>query len=171
MRLKDDDPKLAAVSDGKPLLEPAHRVLRDPYSGSFANEAAKRAEPPEEAGASSFQPILVAPIVSRPIHSRTGHGVGTTGMILEVRDRSIVVKDMIPYSPAHLSQAVKRGDLLRLVDGEKVNSVAEALQLLQGDSGTSVLLVLQREGTAGHPQFLEVELRRSNMFDGREIFA
>ncbi|KAJ1472942.1 hypothetical protein T484DRAFT_1838274 [Baffinella frigidus] len=67
------------------------------------------------------------------------------GMVLKQTQGTLVVKKMTDGAPAAASEQIEVGDVLLKVDGKKVSTAEQAAQLILGDVGSSVSLLVERD--------------------------
>jgi len=173
------DSKGAQSGDGwgsAPLYPPSHDALSELF-GNPAEAGAR--DTVDDRSTTCGSGIQVAPISALDIsvgsisvgaiQSVVGRGSASVGLVLSARGGTVVVEELVAYGPADFSRCVNVGDLLRLVDSEKVHTTEEALSRLSGLDGEEATLLLERHGADGRPQWVEATVRRSNFYDTRAI--
>jgi hypothetical protein len=164
-----------------PLYPPSHDALSDLFDAEDEKEAGARDMVDDRSTARrtcgsgiQVEPISaldmsVGSISVGAIESGVARGAASVGLVLAARGGTVVVEELVAYGPADFSRCVDVGDVLRLVDSEKVHTTEEALLRLSGEDGSEATLLLERHGADGRPQWVEATIRRSNFYDDRAI--
>lgn len=118
----------------------------------------------------SCEPISCAPISSSSISSTTittpytqfanaasDGAEAKIGLVLEERAGVLAVRELIAGGVAAAHGQISVGDILRTINGDKVRTLHEAQDMLNGKDTECVVMVLERLGQ-GSPLFVEVSL-------------
>lgn len=90
--------------------------------------------------------LLLVPAVASAQNTDPLPRHGMLGAAMELRDGAVTVKAIIPGSAAQRA-ALAAGDRVVAVDGTRVESLAQFLQLVHRPAGTTVTLAIERNGT------------------------
>ena len=93
-------------------------------------------------------------------HAQSFEGsFGGVQLEMQSRENQVVVVTTFLDTPAARA-GIQPGDVITTVDGSKVESVGETLELLQGRPGTPVVLTIWRQNESGLFENLQFTLRR-----------
>ncbi len=94
--------------------------------------------------------------------SLSGNMIGVGILIDEDEDGNIVVRDVVEESPA-ASAGIKAGDVITVIDGDKVRSGEEASEALSGDPGSRVAITYERDGEETRVTLVRGEIYQSSV--------
>ena len=154
-------PKLNDPTDMLPAIQEAFTFIAQNYDGETALEDIQYVSINGMLKSLDPHSALLPPKVFNEFKTQTEGEFGGIGIVIGLKDEELTVIAPLPNTPAGRAGLRPKDKIVQIGEEATVNmSLTEAVERLRGKVGTSVSLVLEREGA---PAPIEVTLTRDNI--------